>query len=80
MLKRREFVLKVIMHDQYGHALGTRSSTQGVMKFTILVDTYFAILYVFSLMSDQCLQVEKKIFKEIIMHIHFITDTCMTTP
>ena len=59
MLKRREFVLKVIMHDQYGHALGTRSSTQGVMKFTILVDTYFAILYVFSLMSDQCLQVEK---------------------
>ena len=46
------------------------------MKFTILVDTYFAILYVFSLMSDQCLQVEKKIFKEIIMHIHFITDTC----
>ena len=27
-------------------------------------------------MSDQCLQVEKKIFKEIIMHIHFITDTC----
>ena len=46
------------------------------MKFTILVDPSFVIINILSL-SDLCLGVEKKIFKEI-MHFHYMT--YMATP
>ena len=47
-----------------------------VIKFTILVDPSLVITtihyYTLSL-SDPCLEVDEKIFKEI-MHFHYVTD------
>ena len=50
----------------------TRTPAPGVMKFTFLVDPYYILG-----LSDLCLGVEKKIFKEI-MHFHYMT--YMATP
>ena len=62
----------------YGHAPAQEHLPRGVMKFTILVDPSLVIIiyYMFGL-SDLCMEVEKKICKEI-MHFHYIT--YMTTP
>ena len=50
----------------YGHALG-------IMKFTILVDPTLVIVHYFTLrLSDLCLGVEKKMFKEM-MHFHYMS-------
>ena len=55
-------------------SLSTRTCAPGVIKFTILVNPpYPSLLYT---LSDLCLGVEKKIFKEI-MHFHYMAYVSM---
>ena len=59
-------------YDLYGHAPAQEPLPLGGMKFTILVDPSLGHHYYIFGLSDLCMEVEEKIFKEI-MHFHYIT-------
>ena len=56
----------------YGHALA-QEPAPGVMKFTISRRLFPRHHYITLSLSDLCLDVKKKILKEI-MHFHYIYD------
>ena len=62
-----------IMHFLHGYI--SKTSAPGLMKLKVLVDYPLVIIAIYMLnLTYQYLEVERKIFKEI-MHFHYMTTT-----